>query len=513
MFTVSPSPDSSSNWVSPPSRSRASSSASATSSSAWCCRRAFSSRSFSLRRSFVLGVSPGALGMTSKPDSEQITVFLRGVFLTGAAFSGAGFAGAFWAGVLAAVFAVALTGAAFLSPARWAGAAFFSAALWAGAAFAGAAFAGAAFFSRGFGAGVGAAFLAALFAGGAFVPVALFPAAGAMCCAFLHRRSRCAPTRRVVPPEIGRVQRVVARARRPDHAPHTRARAAQTDPEQENTVGIVSTMPFQPVDRELDLTALDARVLRRWAVDDTFAESLRRREDAPEWVFYEGPPTANGRPGIHHVWARIFKDLYPRFHTMRGKYVARKAGWDCHGLPVEVAVEKELGFSGKPQIEDFGIEAFNQRCRESVQRYVEDWSALTSRIGMWLDLSDAYATMSNEYIESVWWLFHELWDKELIYEGSKVVPYCGRCGTALSSHELGQPGAYQDITEDSVYVRFPVVDADFDLLVWTTTPWTLVSNVGAAVGTDIAYVRVRDPEGGRDLVLGADRVTAVLGED
>ena len=272
-------------------------------------------------------------------------------------------------------------------------------------------------------------------------------------------------------------------------------------------------MSFDPVDPRLELVALEDRVLARWKADDVFAESLRRRQGAPEWVFYEGPPTANGRPGIHHVWARLFKDIYPRFHTMRGKYVARKAGWDCHGLPVEVEVEKELGFSGKPQIEDFGIEAFNQRCRESVQRYVEDWSALTSRIGMWLDLSDAYATMSNEFIESVWWQFHELWDKELIYEGSKVVPYCGRCGTALSSHELGQPGAYQDITEDSVYVRFPVVDADFDLLVWTTTPWTLVSNVGAAVGPDVAYVRVRDPEGGRDIVLGADRVAAVLGDD
>jgi isoleucyl-tRNA synthetase len=272
-------------------------------------------------------------------------------------------------------------------------------------------------------------------------------------------------------------------------------------------------VPFQPVDPRLDLVALEDRVLAQWKAHDVFAESLRRRAGAPEWVFYEGPPTANGRPGIHHVWARLFKDIYPRFHTMRGKYVARKAGWDCHGLPVEVEVEKELGFSGKPQIEDFGIEAFNQRCRESVQRYVEDWSALTSRIGMWLDLSDAYTTMSNEFIESVWWQFHELWDKELIYEGSKVVPYCGRCGTALSSHELGQPGAYQDVTEDSVYVRFPVVDADFDLLVWTTTPWTLVSNVGAAVGPDIPYVRVRDPEGGRDLVLGAERVAAVLGDD
>src|SRR6478735_5156740 len=267
--------------------------------------------------------------------------------------------------------------------------------------------------------------------------------------------------------------------------------------------------PFEPV-ASLDLVELETRVLAQWADEDVFGQSLRNRHGHPEWVFYEGPPTANGRPGIHHVWARLFKDIYPRFHTMRGRYVARKAGWDCHGLEVEV--EKELGFSGKPQIEEFGIEAFNQRCRESVQRYVEDWSALTSRIGMWLDLSDAYATMSNEYIESVWWLFHELWDKELIYEGSKVVPYCGRCGTALSSHELGQPGAYQDITEDSVYVRFPVTDADFDLLVWTTTPWTLVSNVGAAIGPDIPYVRVRDPEGGRDLVLGADRVHAVLGD-
>jgi isoleucyl-tRNA synthetase len=269
-------------------------------------------------------------------------------------------------------------------------------------------------------------------------------------------------------------------------------------------------VPFDPVDTRLDLVALEERVLTQWREHDVFAESLRQRLDAPEWVFYEGPPTANGRPGIHHVWARLFKDIYPRFHTMRGKYVARKAGWDCHGLPVEVEVEKELGFSGKPQIEDYGIEAFNRRCRDSVQRYVEDWSAMTSRIGMWLDLSDAYTTMSNPFIESVWWQFHEMWTKGLIYEGSKVVPYCGRCGTALSSHELGQPGAYRDVTEDSVYVRFPVVDAEFDLLVWTTTPWTLVSNVAAAVGPDVPYVRVQ-VDGGRDLVLAAARVDAVLG--
>ncbi|MGZ4798219.1 MAG: isoleucine--tRNA ligase [Acidimicrobiia bacterium] len=272
-------------------------------------------------------------------------------------------------------------------------------------------------------------------------------------------------------------------------------------------------MPFDAVDPRLDLVALETQVMARWNEQAVFAESLRRRAGAPEWVFYEGPPTANGRPGIHHVWARFFKDLYPRFHTMRGKYVARKAGWDCHGLPVEVEVEKELGFSGKPQIEDYGIEAFNARCRQSVQRYVEDWSALTSRIGMWLDLSDAYETMSNEFIETVWWTIRRMWDDGLIYEGSKVVPYCGRCGTALSSHELGQPGAYQDIVDDSVYVRFPVLDADFDLVVWTTTPWTLVSNVGAAIGPEIPYVRVRDPQGGRDLVLAESRVAAVLGDD
>jgi len=272
-------------------------------------------------------------------------------------------------------------------------------------------------------------------------------------------------------------------------------------------------MSFDPVSPSLDLVALEQTVLTRWETDDVFHESLRRRADAPEWVFYEGPPTANGRPGIHHVWARLFKDIYPRFHTMRGKHVARKGGWDCHGLPVEVEVEKELGFTGKHEIEAYGIAEFNQLCRESVQRYVGDFEALTRRIGMWLDTDDAYWTLDNSFIETVWWLFRQIWDRGDIYEGHKVVPYCGRCGTALSSHELGQPGAYRDVTEASVYVRFPVVDADFDLLVWTTTPWTLVSNTGAAVGPDVEYVRVRGRDGTRDLVLGAARVAGVLGED
>jgi isoleucyl-tRNA synthetase len=274
-------------------------------------------------------------------------------------------------------------------------------------------------------------------------------------------------------------------------------------------------VPFEPVAASLDLVALEESVLTRWDADDVFAESLRRRSGAPEWVFYEGPPTANGRPGIHHVWARLFKDLYPRFHTMRGRHVARKGGWDCHGLPVEVEVEKELGIHNKHEVEAFGIAEFNRLCRESVQRYVSDFESLTKRIGMWLDTDDAYWTLDNSYIESVWWLFRQMWDAGNLYEGHKVVPYCGRCGTALSSHELGQPGAYQDITDPSVYVRFPVVGRDFDLLVWTTTPWTLVSNVGAAVGPDVEYVRVRGATapGGRDLVMAAARVADVLGDD
>ncbi|MBM3672420.1 MAG: isoleucine--tRNA ligase [Actinobacteria bacterium] len=269
-------------------------------------------------------------------------------------------------------------------------------------------------------------------------------------------------------------------------------------------------MGFSSVARDLDLVALEKRVLERWADGGVFAESLRRREGSPEWVFYEGPPTANGRPGIHHVWARVYKDLYTRFHTMRGRHVARKGGWDCHGLPVELEVEKELGFSGKQQIEAYGIAEFNQRCRESVHRYVDDFEALTTRIGMWIDTQDAYWTLDNTFIESVWWHLKTMWDRNLVYEGFRVVPYCGRCGTALSSHEVAQ--GYEDITEPSVYVRFPVVDADFDLLVWTTTPWTLISNVAVAIGDDIDYVRVSTP-GARDVVLATARVASVLGDD
>ncbi len=262
-------------------------------------------------------------------------------------------------------------------------------------------------------------------------------------------------------------------------------------------------MPFGPVDAALDLPALEERVLARWKADDLFAQVRAWRADAPPWIFYEGPPTANGRPGLHHVWARVFKDLYPRFQTMRGHAVPRQAGWDSHGLPVEIEVEKELGLGSKQDIEEYGVAAFNERCRESVSRYVEDWIALTDRSGIWFDTEHAYWTMSNDFIESVWWLVRQLWDAGLLYEGHRVSPYCPRCGTALSSHELGQPDTYRDVVDPSVFVRFPIVGRDVDLLVWTTTPWTLVSNVAVAVGPDIPYVRIAAPEGGRDLVLAA----------
>ncbi|HEX2273812.1 MAG TPA: isoleucine--tRNA ligase [Acidimicrobiales bacterium] len=271
-------------------------------------------------------------------------------------------------------------------------------------------------------------------------------------------------------------------------------------------------MAFGPVSPSVDLPALEQRVLERWRATGLPAQVAKRRAGATPWIFYEGPPTANGRPGLHHVWARAFKDLFPRFRTMRGYDVPRKGGWDCHGLPVELEVEKELGFNRKGQIEEYGIDRFNQRCRESVRRYVADWAALTERSGVWIDTEDAYWTMSNDYVESVWWLVKQLFESGLLYEGHRVSPYCPRCGTALSSHELGQPGAYREITDLSAYVRFPLVGADADLVVWTTTPWTLVSNTAAAVGPDLEYVQVADPAGGRDLLLAAARVADVVGE-
>jgi isoleucyl-tRNA synthetase len=265
---------------------------------------------------------------------------------------------------------------------------------------------------------------------------------------------------------------------------------------------------FKPVDPKQSFPELEQRALARWRERKVFDRSLANREGAEVWSFYEGPPTANGRPGSHHVLSRVFKDVYPRYRTMRGYRVPRKAGWDCHGLPVELEVEKELGISSKQEIEEYGIAKFNQRCRESVFEYVEEWNRLTERIGFWIDLDDPYVTLENEYIESVWWSLGQLWEKGLLYEGHKVVPYCPRCGTALSSHEVAL--GYEDVEDPSIYVRFPLLDAEESLLVWTTTPWTLPGNEAVAVAPDVAYVRARVE--GETLIVAEPLVEKVLGE-
>ncbi|HET7417144.1 MAG TPA: isoleucine--tRNA ligase [Solirubrobacterales bacterium] len=265
---------------------------------------------------------------------------------------------------------------------------------------------------------------------------------------------------------------------------------------------------FEPVDPKQSFPELEERMLARWREEGVFERSLEQRAGAPVWSFYEGPPTANGRPGSHHVLARVFKDVYPRYKTMCGYRVPRKAGWDCHGLPVELEVEKQLGISSKQEIEEFGIAEFNQRCRESVFEYVEEWNKLTERIAFWIDLDDPYVTLEDDYIESVWWSLKELWKKELLYEGHKVVPYCPRCGTALSSHEVAL--GYEDVEDPSIYVRFPLSDGSGSLLVWTTTPWTLPGNVAVAIAPDVTYVRV-DVDG-ETLIVAEPLVEKVLGE-
>ena len=275
-------------------------------------------------------------------------------------------------------------------------------------------------------------------------------------------------------------------------------------------------MARRPVDPQQSFPALEQQVLERWRERDVFRESLRRRQGAEPWVFYEGPPTANGRPGSHHVLARVFKDIYPRFKTMRGFYVERKGGWDCHGLPVEIAVEQQLGITTKAEIEAYGIAEFNAKCRESVFEFLEDWNALTERIGFWIDLEDAYRTLDPSYIESVWWALRTISDKGLLYEGHKVVPYCPRCGTALSSHELAL--GYEDVVDPSIYVRLPVTEdggplqAGDELLVWTTTPWTLVSNAAVAVDPELTYVRAKAGPLERPVVLAEALVERVLGQ-
>jgi isoleucyl-tRNA synthetase len=267
-------------------------------------------------------------------------------------------------------------------------------------------------------------------------------------------------------------------------------------------------IPSREIDPQQSLPALELEVLERWRGRDVFAESLRAREGARQWVFYEGPPTANGPPGSHHVLSRVFKDIYPRFQTMRGYRVERKGGWDCHGLPVEIAVEQQLGIHHKSEIEQYGIAKFNAKCRESVFAFLEEWNRLTERIGFWIDLEHAYRTLDETYIESVWWALQQIDARGLLYEGRKVVPYCPRCETTLSSHEVAQ--GYKDVIDESVFLKLPVSDGEEQLLVWTTTPWTLPGNVAVAVSPTATYAKVRVED---DYFVAAEaRVGPVLGE-
>ena len=279
-----------------------------------------------------------------------------------------------------------------------------------------------------------------------------------------------------------------------------------------------------PPERPADEVELE--LLARWNEEQLFQQTVAGRDGAPSFVFFEGPPTANGRPGIHHVFSRTLKDLFCRHRAMKGYRVERKAGWDTHGLPVEIEVEKQLGISGKQQIEALGVAEFNRLCRESVFKYRDEWERLSARIGYWLDYEHPYVTFSNDYVESVWWALKTLFDKQLLYRGHKILPYCPRCGTALSSHEVQQ--GYQDVEDPSVYIALDLIAPENDrdasvhppvgrrILVWTTTPWTLLSNAALAVHPDLDYVELMRREPGKDmrtLILADSRAKAVLGDD
>ena len=266
-------------------------------------------------------------------------------------------------------------------------------------------------------------------------------------------------------------------------------------------------MALREVSGRYDGPQLEQRVLEFWRNEDVFRRSSEHSEGRPLYIWNEGPPTANGRPGLHHVLARTFKDMFPRYKQMQGFHCPRKAGWDTHGLPVEHEIEKELGIFDKSRIEqEIGIAEFTRRCRESVMRYIGDWEKMTERMGFWVNMDDAYYTLDNQYIESVWWLLKQIWDKDLIYQGYKVVPYDPRIGATLSSHEVAQ--GYKEVYDPSIYVRFRLVDDDAAFLVWTTTPWTLPSNLALAVDPNVDYAYVRS--NGERLILAKDLLGAIF---
>ncbi|MGI6563573.1 MAG: isoleucine--tRNA ligase [Clostridia bacterium] len=246
---------------------------------------------------------------------------------------------------------------------------------------------------------------------------------------------------------------------------------------------------YKKVDKELNFVDRELKVLEFWKQNDIFKKSMNMNEGGPIFTFYDGPPTANGKPHIGHILTRSIKDIIPRYKTMKGYHVLRKAGWDTHGLPVELEVEKELGIDGKQDIEKFGVEAFVKRCKESVWKYSNEWEKMSDRVGFWADMENPYVTYHNEYIESVWWSLKTIWEKGLLYKGHKIIPYCPRCGTSLSSHEVAQ--GYKDVKEQSIYVKFKVKGEDNTyVLAWTTTPWTLPSNVALTVNPVENYAKV-----------------------
>src|SRR3989449_2359770 len=265
---------------------------------------------------------------------------------------------------------------------------------------------------------------------------------------------------------------------------------------------------FEKVEQRVSFPDLEKKLMARWKEEQTFQRSLDMRQGQKRFVFYEGPPTANGKPATHHILARAFKDLFGRYKTMKGFYVERKAGWDTHGLPVEIEVEKKLNISGKFEIEnEIGVEKFNELCRQSVYEYVEDWRVFSERMAFWQDYDNAYWTLTSDYIQSVWWALSEMWKQELIYKGFRVAPYCTRCATPLSSHELAQ-GYRDNVPDPSVYIRFRLKkDPSTSILAWTTTPWTLPGNVALAVDNDIDYIKVK--EGDEYLIVAEARLTVL----
>lgn len=267
---------------------------------------------------------------------------------------------------------------------------------------------------------------------------------------------------------------------------------------------------FEEVSPQFTFAEKEKQTLEFWRENKIFEKSMEMYKDAPSFIFLEGPPFANAPPGVHHVLARIMKDAVCRYKTMTGHYVHRKAGWDTHGLPVEYQVEKQLNITNKAELEAYGVQNFIEKCKENVFQYEQDWRQMTERIGFWVNLDDAYITLSNNYIESVWWVLRQAWDKQLLYQGHKVQPYCYRCGTTLASHEVAL--GYQEVADPSIFVRFPVKNRENTyLLVWTTTPWTLPSNVAVAVGEDYDYVAVE--HNGQNLILAKECMPSLFNDE